>query len=89
MKTFLIEVVQLELRISPRIFEKIRNGLNGIIRGLGATDPCKNPCRKSRVTVSLNTSWTSALDRPSIIATETPTSGPDPPNSAEDTFSVL
>jgi hypothetical protein len=28
-------VVHLELRISPRIFEKIRNGPNGIFRGLG------------------------------------------------------
>jgi hypothetical protein len=27
----------LELRISPRIFEKIRNGPKGIIRGLGET----------------------------------------------------
>jgi hypothetical protein len=25
----------LELQISPQIFEKIRNGLNGILRGLG------------------------------------------------------
>ncbi len=31
-------VVNLELRISPRIFEKIRNGPNGILRGLGETD---------------------------------------------------
>jgi hypothetical protein len=30
-------VVHLELRISPRIFEKIRNGPNGILRGLGET----------------------------------------------------
>jgi hypothetical protein len=30
-------VVNLELRISPRIFEKIRNGPNGILRGLGET----------------------------------------------------
>ena len=34
----LIPVVNLELRISPRIFEKIRNGPNGILRGLGETD---------------------------------------------------
>jgi hypothetical protein len=34
----LILVVNLELRISPRIFEKIRNGPNGILRGLGETD---------------------------------------------------
>ncbi len=31
-------VVNLELQISPRIFEKIRNGPNGILRGLGETD---------------------------------------------------
>jgi len=31
-------VVHLELRISPRIFEKNRNGPNGILRGLGETD---------------------------------------------------
>jgi hypothetical protein len=50
-KTFMIEdffhlppvsttpVVHLELRISPRMFEKIRNGPNGIILGgLGETD---------------------------------------------------
>jgi hypothetical protein len=34
----LIPVVHLELRISPRIFEKIRNGLNGILWGWGETD---------------------------------------------------
>jgi hypothetical protein len=31
-------VVHLELRISLRIFEKIRNGSIGILRGLGETD---------------------------------------------------
>jgi hypothetical protein len=31
-------VVNLELRISPRIFEKIRNGTNWILWGLGETD---------------------------------------------------
>jgi hypothetical protein len=31
-------VVNLELRISPRIFEKIRNGLNGILYSWGETD---------------------------------------------------
>jgi hypothetical protein len=34
----LTPVANLELRISPRIFEKIRNGPNGILRGLGETD---------------------------------------------------
>ncbi len=31
-------VVNLELRISPRIFKKIRNGPSDILRGLGETD---------------------------------------------------
>jgi hypothetical protein len=31
-------VVHLELQISPQIFKKIRNGPNGILRGLGETD---------------------------------------------------
>jgi hypothetical protein len=31
----LTPVANLELRISPRIFEKIRNGLNGILWGGG------------------------------------------------------
>ncbi len=34
----LTPVVNLKLRISPRIFEKIRNGPNGILRGLGKTE---------------------------------------------------
>jgi hypothetical protein len=34
----LIPVVTLELAISPRIFEKIRKGPNGILRGLEETD---------------------------------------------------
>jgi hypothetical protein len=34
----LIPVVHLDSRISPRIFEKIRNGLNGILLGWGETD---------------------------------------------------
>jgi hypothetical protein len=33
-----IPVVNLDLRIYPRIFEKIRNGPNSILRGLGETD---------------------------------------------------
>jgi hypothetical protein len=33
--------VSTELRKSPRIFEKIRNGPNGILRGLGETDSWK------------------------------------------------
>jgi hypothetical protein len=34
----LIPVVHHDLRISPRIFEKIRNGPNGILWGRGETD---------------------------------------------------
>jgi hypothetical protein len=32
------QVVYLELRISSRIFEKIRNGPNDILMGMGETD---------------------------------------------------
>ena len=46
-------VVNLELWISPRIFIKIRNGSNGILRGLGKLIHEKNRSRKSRDTVSL------------------------------------
>ncbi len=64
MKTFLIEdffhlppvsmtlVVHLELRISPN-FLKIRNGPNGIIRGLGETDPCRKSEVENLVALSL------------------------------------
>jgi hypothetical protein len=34
----LTPVANLELRISQRIFEKIRNDSNGILRGLGEYD---------------------------------------------------
>jgi hypothetical protein len=45
----------LELRISPRIFEKIRNSPNVIIRGLGETDSRKkNRSKKSRDSVPLS-----------------------------------
>jgi hypothetical protein len=33
-----LDMVHLELRISPRNFEQIRNGPNDILRGLGETD---------------------------------------------------
>jgi hypothetical protein len=61
MKIFLIEdffhlppvsatpVVHLVLQISPRIFKKNRNSPNGIIRGLGETDPCRKPDVKNLV----------------------------------------
>jgi hypothetical protein len=42
----LIPVVNLELRISPRIFEKFRNGPNGILRGLGKLIHEKNRNQK-------------------------------------------
>jgi hypothetical protein len=42
----LIPVVNLELRISPRIFEKIRNGFIGILWGWGEMIDEKNQKRK-------------------------------------------
>ncbi len=50
----LTPVANLELRISPRIFEKIRNDPNGILRGMGELIHEKNRSRKSRDTVPLN-----------------------------------
>jgi hypothetical protein len=41
------------LRISPRIFEKIQNDPNVIIRGLGQGDSWKKPEAKNLVTLSL------------------------------------
>jgi hypothetical protein len=49
----LIPVVHLDLRISPRIFEKIRNGPNAILRGWGESDSSKKPEAKNLVTLSL------------------------------------
>jgi hypothetical protein len=49
----LTPVVHLGLRISPQIFEKIRNDPNVIIRGLGEGDSCKKPEAKNLVTLSL------------------------------------
>jgi hypothetical protein len=46
-------VVHLDLRISPRIFGKIRNGPNGILWGWGETDSLKKPEAKKLVTLSL------------------------------------
>ncbi len=48
----LTPVVHLELRISQRIFEKIRNDPNVIIRGLGEGDSWKKPEAKNLVTLS-------------------------------------
>ncbi len=49
----LTPVANFELRISLRIFEKIRNGPNGIIRGLGETGSREKPEAKNLVTLSL------------------------------------
>ncbi len=49
----LISVVHLDLRISPLIFEKIRNCPNGILWGWGQTDTRKKPEAKKLVTLSL------------------------------------
>jgi hypothetical protein len=46
-------VVHIELRISPRIFEKIRNCRNGILRGLGKLVHEKKPEVENLVTLSL------------------------------------
>jgi hypothetical protein len=52
----LIPVVHRDLRISPRIFEKIRNGPNGILWGWGGgggPDSWKKPEAENLVTLSL------------------------------------
>jgi hypothetical protein len=49
----LILVVHLVLEISLRIFEKIQNDLNNIIRGLGEDDSRIKPEAKNLVTLSL------------------------------------
>jgi hypothetical protein len=49
----LTPVANLELRISPQIFEKIRNGPNGRMIGLGETDSRKKPEAKNLVALSL------------------------------------
>jgi hypothetical protein len=46
-------VANLELLISPRIFEKIQNGPNCILRGLGETDSWKKTEVENLVTLSL------------------------------------
>ncbi len=55
-------VVHLDLRISPRIFEKIWNGPNGILWGWGETDSWKN--QKQKISwhclfkVNVSNNWT-------------------------------
>jgi hypothetical protein len=46
-------VVNLELQISPGIFKKIRNGPNGVLRGLGETDSWKKPEVENLVALSI------------------------------------
>jgi hypothetical protein len=53
----LTPVANLELRISPRIFEKIRNYPNGMLRGLGETDSWKKLEVENLVTLSLLKGW--------------------------------
>ncbi len=57
-----ILVVHVELRISPRIFEKLRNYPNGILKGLGETDSWKNRRWKSCGTVPLKSNCVSTLE---------------------------
>ncbi len=45
--------MDLELQISLRIFEQIRNDLNGILRGLGENDSWKKPEVENLVALSL------------------------------------
>ncbi len=53
----LTPVANLELRISPRIFEKIRIGPNDIIRSLRENESRKKPEAKNLVTLSLKGRW--------------------------------
>ncbi len=59
-KIFLIEdffhlpVANLELRISPQIFEKIGNGLNGILWGWGGGGLIHEKNQKQKKTVTLH-----------------------------------
>jgi hypothetical protein len=65
-KIFLLEgffhLPNLELQISPRIFEKIRICPKGIIRGLGETDSRKKRKAKNLVTLSLLNNNTKPYD---------------------------
>ncbi len=49
----LIPVINIHSRISPRIFEKIRNGPNGILGGPGDNDSWKKPEAENLVSDSL------------------------------------
>ncbi len=50
-----VSTVHLKPRLSPRIFEKIRNGRNGTLRCLGETDSRKKPEVENLVALSLYT----------------------------------
>ncbi len=47
------QVVHLELRISPRIIEKLRNGPNGVLRGLEETNSRKKHKLENLAALSL------------------------------------
>ncbi len=49
----LTTAINIHSRISPRIFEKIQNGPNGILGGLGDTDSWKKPGGENLVSDSL------------------------------------
>jgi hypothetical protein len=49
----LTPAINIHSRISPRIFEKIQNGPNGILGGLGDTDSRKKPEVENLVSDSL------------------------------------
>jgi hypothetical protein len=61
--TPVVHLGHLDLRISPRIFEKNWNDPNVIIRGLGEGDSLKKPKAKNLVTLSLlvNLHWRARL----------------------------
>ncbi len=59
----LIPVVHLDLRLSPRMFEKIRNGPSAILWGWGETDSSKKPEAKNLVTLSFKSEgWVAKLE---------------------------
>ncbi len=66
----LIPVVHLDLRLSPRIFEKNRNGPNAILWGWGETDSSKKPEAKNLVTLSLKRRETGRLEKNSHAETQ-------------------
>ncbi len=67
----LTPLININSRISPRIFEKIWNGHNGILRGVGKTDlwkknlkpkiSCQTPFNLILTSLNLRTLWTLPL----------------------------